>query len=152
MKTKTLLAAILVATLLPALAEEKQEKFDAFAPAKASSEWKPHPALWRELLRVKEDHPTITIGKAEFEVRGPLVETIRRPRNWSDRSLGQQILGLPVVNLFVPQPLPPAPRGGKYFAWGESSLPWSAVANGAACGSASFINHEPRNGLIYFSR
>jgi len=60
MNRKTILPAFLLASLLPALAEELQTEFDAFAPVKASTEWKPNPALWRELLSVKRDHPTVS--------------------------------------------------------------------------------------------
>lgn len=147
-----LLPAFLLASFLPTLAEEHQIEFDAFAPVKTSTEWKPKPALWRELLNVKRGHPTVSIGRTEFLVGGPLVQTIRRPDSWSDLSLGRKILALPVINLLVPQPMPAPASGGKYFAWGESSLSWGAVANGAAPGSGGFardVNHEPA-GLISF--
>lgn len=150
MNVTMLFPAFLLASLLPALAAERQTDFDAFAPVKASTEWKSNPALWRNLLSIRRDSPTVSIGKADFVLTGPLVQTIRRPRGWSELSLGEKILALPVINLLVPQPMPAPASGGKYFAWGESSLSWGAVANGAAPGSGAFaryVNHEP-NGLI----
>ena len=153
MNRKIIFPAFLLASLLPALAEEPQTEFDAFAPVKASTEWKPNPALWRELLNVKRDHPTVSIGRTEFLVGGPLVETIRRPRNWSNLSLGKKLLALPVINLFVPQPMPSPPSGGgKYFAWEATSQPWISLMGGAYPGTGRFIsadNHEP-NALVSF--
>ncbi|MBI3853168.1 MAG: hypothetical protein HY298_23200 [Verrucomicrobia bacterium] len=150
MNGKTLLPTILLASLLPALADERETAFDPYAPVKATTEWKPNPALLRELLRVRRNYPTVSIGKGDFEVSGPLLQTIRRPRDWSDLSLGRKILALPVINLLVPQPMPPSPGGGKYFAWGQSGLPWGTLAEGAAPGAGGFaryVNHEA-TGLI----
>jgi len=153
MNRKTIVPAFLLASLLPMVAEEAQTEFDASAPVKASTEWKPNPALRRDLLHIKRDHPTVTIGRTEFQVGGPLVETLRRPRNWSDLSLGRKLLALPVINLFVPQPMPSPPGGGgKYFAWGDASKSWTSVTGGAYPGNGRSItadNHEP-TGLIYF--
>jgi hypothetical protein len=152
MNAKLLFPAFLLASLLPALAEERQTEFDAFAPVKTSTEWKPKPALWRNLLSVRRDFPTVSIGKADFVLTGPLVQMIRRPSGWSDLSLGQKIMALPVVNLLVPQSMPAPASGGKYFAWGESSQSWISVTGGAYPGTGRFIradNHEP-NALVSF--
>jgi hypothetical protein len=70
----------------------------------------------------------IRLGKSEYVVSGPLVETFRpvKPpppnRTWADK-----LLGLPIVNLFVPQPMPLPPGGGKYFFWGEREIAWSTL-------------------------
>jgi hypothetical protein len=83
-----------------------------------------------------------SVGKSDFAVNGPLFETFRNPRrSRPDRSLGQRILDLPIVNLFVPQPMPKPPsEGEKYLAWGDRDLPWSAIADrgmGGPCGLLS---------------
>jgi hypothetical protein len=60
---------------------------------------------------------------------GALVETFRTtPRSSGDRTLAQKILSLPIVNMFVPEPMPKVSRGGKYFAWGARDEPWATVS------------------------
>jgi hypothetical protein len=156
MNAKMLLTTSFVAAALPIFADEAQVEFDASAPAKATTEWKYNPALWTELFTEKREAPTMSIGRSDIAVSGPLVETFRRPRYSStDRSLGQRILSLPIINLFVPQPMPSPPSsGGRYFAWGRSSRPWRAIAEGAPAGAGGIenaINHEPSSGLINLS-
>src|SRR5439155_22355596 len=93
----------------------------------------------------KREFTTITLGKSDFEVSGPLIEGLRRRRSEADRNLGQKILGFPLVRLFVPQRMPSPPQsGGKYFAWRrESSQPWVSIASGAGV-AAGPANHEPQ--------
>jgi len=152
MSTKTLIAVIFISSMFIASAEDQQAGFDAYAPVKTSTEWKPNPALRRELLSVKPDQPTVSIGKADLVVSGPLVQTFRRSHGWSDLSLGRKILALPVINLFVPKPMPSTPGGGRYFQWGESSQPWIAVAQGAVAGDPSNAVRHEALGLISISR
>jgi hypothetical protein len=87
----------------------------------------------------------LTLGKRNIEVTGPLVETFRRPpQNWSDMNLGDKLTAIPVIGLFVPQPMPrpPATRG-RYFVWGGSDRAWSDIADPGMPG--------PRASLVSFS-
>lgn len=88
---------------------------------------------------------TVSLGKSDFAVSGPLVETFRpAPRSPGERSLGQKFLSLPIVNLFVPQPMPVSRGEGRYFAWGERPMPWASV------GARSML--PPQGGLISVNR
>jgi hypothetical protein len=155
MKAKALLATSYLVSVLPLLAQESQSNFDLFAPVQATREWKPHPGRWEKLLSEKRAEPAVSVGRAEIVVRGPLVETFRRPKSSSELNLGQKILTFPVINLFVPLEMPKPPGGpGKYFAWHESSMPWTAIAAGGSPGEVRSFGsrHETHHGLISFSR
>jgi hypothetical protein len=66
---------------------------------------------------------------------GALVETFRAaPRPAGERTLAQKFLGLPIVNMFVPGPMPKTSPGGKYFAWGQREESWSVVSARPASG------------------
>jgi hypothetical protein len=139
-----------------ALAQETNGTFDLYGPVTATEEWKPNPELLdRIATQGIDDYPEISVGRVSVVVRGPVTETFRMPRNWSDLSPGQKLLSLPIVNLFVPQKMPKPPGGtGRYFAWGESSRSWTDIATGASPGStlASYPHyHEPRHRLGYFA-
>ena len=76
--------------------------------------------------------PPLSLSEGDVKLSGPLVDTFRlqaRTENQPNRSLGQRILDLPVVNLFVPQPWPKPTRGGRYFAWGGRDVPWMLVCD-----------------------
>jgi hypothetical protein len=76
--------------------------------------------------------PPLSLGEGDVKLSGPLVDTFRlqaRTENQLNRSLGQRILDLPVLNLFVPQPWPKLTRGGRYFAWGGRDVPWMMVCD-----------------------
>lgn len=150
--SQQLLIAVVLAAPLAIFAEEGPATHDFSEPAKATTEWKYNPALWRDLFTEKRDEPTITIGRSDVVIRGPLAETFRRPRSgWSDLSVGQKILSLPIINLFVPMKMPSPPdTGGKYFAWRKRDSGDSPFVSSAAAASGGFnreVNHEP-TGLI----
>jgi hypothetical protein len=102
----------------------------ADAPLQGSATTKRTPLDWNDPRwweRMSKDRRTILrIAEKDYTVSGPLVDTFRaRPRRPADRNLAQQILDLPVINLFVPQPMPTAPKtGGAYFKWGDGEQPW----------------------------
>lgn len=84
---------------------------------------------WRQgLLYQKPESPLVTLGKSDFVITGPLIEGLRPLRNSADLSRGQRFLRLPVIRLFVPQPMPWPPGTGKYFAWrnSDNALPWES--------------------------
>ena len=132
MKTKLIALAVLLGAPLLGLAQELQTKLDMYAPVKLSQEWKYTPAIWDQFSGLDSDNdkaPGIPIGRGDMVFDGPLVQTFRRPRGWSDLSPGEKFLAMPIINLFVPQPMPRPPGGtGKYFKWGGSAQPWSTVA------------------------
>lgn len=74
--------------------------------------------------------PPLKLGEGGIMLSGPLVDTFRLQRQEPVvRSLGRTILDLPILNLFVPQPMPRPTRQGPYLAWGERDLPWSVVCD-----------------------
>jgi hypothetical protein len=153
MNMKLLFPAILFALATFAQAEDSPPKYGVSTSAPSRTEWNTNPAYWERALSEKRVSPELRIGKSGFVIRGPVVEGFRRQRSSGDRSLGKRLLGLPVVRLFVPQPMASPPGGGKYFRWGESDRPWTALAEGAAAGDLSNpARREARTSLISISR
>jgi len=139
MTANELVSVALMSLALTLRAQDKPAQLDAFAPKK-TLDW--DDPKWWEAMRQKS--PGISLGKSDFVANGPLVETFRvAPRSSGERNLGEKILNLPIVNLFVPQPMPVSRGEGKYFAWGERPLPWAAV------GARSML--PPQGGLISVS-
>lgn len=153
MKWKTsALAFLLVCTPLAHADGDKPES-DAAAQINSPMKWNTDPAHWDGLIKEQSTSPNLRIGKSDYVISGPLIDGIRKRRYSSDRSLGRKILGLPVVRLFVPQLMPYPPGGGKYFRWGESNKPWTAIAHaGGGAGADNPINHEPQATLISIGR
>ena len=153
MKMKLLLPAILLALAPFAQAEDPQPKYGVATSTPGRTEWNTNPAYWERALSEKRVSPEVRLGKSGFVIRGPVVEGFRRQRSAGDRNLGKRLLGLPIVRLFVPQPMASPPGGGKYFCWGESDRPWTAIATGAVAGDLSNpVRHEARTSLISISR
>ena len=84
---------------------------------------------WWQTMKEAPKPVTISLGKSDFVVGGPLVDTFRRPPAAGDENLIQKMRRWPVVNLFVPQPMPWPTRQGKYFAWGQRDVAWSTLAD-----------------------
>ena len=88
------------------------------------------PARLRPLLTEKRDSPLITLGKSDFTLNAPIIEGFRPMRHSEDLSRGQRFLRLPIIRLFVPGPMEKPPGGtGRYFAWRNCDLPWTAAAS-----------------------
>ena len=123
------IALVFVSCLLTLAAQERPAQFDASKTT--LPEWSV--PKWEELLEPK---PTrLTLGKSDFVMSGALVETFRnQPRPSGERTLVQKLLSLPIVNMFVPEPMPKPGVGGKYFAWGERNEPWATVSARASSG------------------
>ena len=136
-----------------AFAREEPSHFNSTTTTpKAQTQWNTDPKYWERVLRAPKDLPDLKIGKSDYVIGGPLIDGLRRRRPAPDLSRGQRFLRLPIVRLFVPQPMPSPPGGGRYFLWGESSRPWTAIAEGAAAGELSNpITHEAPS-LISISR
>jgi len=127
MKTKVLLTLLVGVLVLPAVAQDKPTQLDTVTTRKSALDWDETRWWQRDWNR---EEMKFSLGGRDFNVRGPLFETFRRQRRApEDRNLGQKILDLPIVNLFVPQPVPVPTREGKYLAWGERDLPWATVAD-----------------------
>ena len=132
-------------------ARDEQSHFTTTTP-QAQTQWNTDRKYWERVLREPKELPDVKIGKSDFVISGPLIDGLRRWRSSPDLSLGKRILRLPIVRLFVPLPMPSPPGGGRYFLWGESTRPWTAVAEGAVAGDLSTpVNHEARS-LISISR
>ena len=129
MNANGLIALVFSSCLLMVEAQERPAQFDASKTT--LPEWKT--VKMEELM---EPRPTrLTLGKSDFVMSGALVETFRAtPRSPGDRTLAQKFLGLPIVNMFVPGPMPKTGRGGKYFAWGDREESWSVVSARPASG------------------
>lgn len=93
----------------------------------------------------REGRP-IPLGKSGIEASGPLVNTFRPPpRPWREMTLPDKLTSIPVVGLFVPQPMPRPPSvRGRYFAWGQSDRAWVDIADHVPPG--------PQVSLVNFSR
>lgn len=115
-----------------------------------SSNWNTNPAHWERMLDQHKASTALQIGRSDFTLSGPLVDGVRRSRTTDERSLGKRLLGLPVVRLFVPLPMPSPPGGGRYLLWGESDRPWTSVAQGVPARDPA-VTHEAR-ALISVSR
>ena len=89
---------------------------------------------------VEQRPAPLKLGKSDYTVSGPLVDTFRlKPRRLQERSLGRKILDLPIINMFVPEPWPKTTRQGKYFAWGEREQPWAATVERRPAGPSGVL-------------
>lgn len=130
MNAKTLAAVIIASFAFTMQAQQRPKAIDAATTTtKKPLDW--NDPKWWEANRTNAAH--ITVGKSEFMVTGPLIETFRVARPSPDeRSLGRKFLDLPIINLFVPGPMPPVGNPGverKYFAWGDRGVPWTVLAD-----------------------
>ncbi len=147
MKTRpfVILGALLVGASLAARADE-ESSYSVSGSAKAQSQWNTDPRYWEKVLHESKEFPDVKLGKSDFTVGGPLVDGLRRRKSSPDLSLGKRFLRLPIVRLFVPQPMPSPPGGGRYFVWGDSSRPWTALAEGVVAADPSNpLTREPRS-------
>ena len=129
MNANGLIALVFSLCLLTLGAQERPAQFDASKTT--LPEWKS-----LKIEELMEPRPTrLTLGKSDFVMSGALVETFRaQPQSSGDRTRVQKFLSLPIVNMFVPGPMPKAGRGGKYFAWGDREESWSVVSARPASG------------------
>ena len=133
-QTHTGLVAPALALLLAATycleAADKLES--ATTNAGPSVNWNTNPAHWERQIEQRQPSSAVRLGKSDFTVSGPLVDGLRRQRSAAGRSLGKRLLSLPVVRLFVPQPMPSPPGGGPYFLWGERDASWASFSKSPA--------------------
>jgi hypothetical protein len=64
---------------------------------------------------------------------------LTKPKARPERTLGRKILDLPIISMFVPEPLPKPTRQGKYFAWGDREQPWSATVERRPAGPSGVL-------------
>jgi hypothetical protein len=112
--------------------------------------WNTSSAYWDRILSENRSARELYLGTGNFVVSGPLITGFRREKLPSDASMGRKFLGLPVISLFVPQRMPLPPGGsGRYFAWKESSRPWSVTASARAPGNVfDGAFNEPQGSVI----
>jgi hypothetical protein len=133
-------------------AGDESSLFDTTSPAQARTERNTDQLYWERALRESKELPDVKLGKSDYVINGALVNGLRRGRSSPDLSLGKRILRLPIIRLFVPDPMPSSPDGGRYWLWGESSRPWTALAEREAAGDLSNpVTHEAHT-LIFISR
>lgn len=94
--------------------------------------WNTNPAHWERRLEQRKNSAELRLGKSDWTISGPLVDGMRRKRSTGERSLGKRLLGLPLVRLFVPQPMPSPPGGGPYFRWGQRDQLWASISQAPA--------------------
>ncbi len=85
----------------------------------------------KSVIKERLDSPNLRLGKGDWVVRGPVVDSLQKRRSTEKRSLGRRILDLPIVRLFVPKPAADPSETEVFFVEGESSRPWAAIASGA---------------------
>ena len=137
MRKATSILFLWAAMILAATAADPVAATSAHSPA---AQWALESRMWENLLTGQSTSPTsLRLGRSDFTLSGPLVQSFRPRPRFDDRCLGQKILDFPVVNMFVPQPMPVPPGGigPSYLAWGsERHVPWAAVAAGGPAGIA----------------
>ena len=135
MNANTLVIVAFVSFVLTLRAQEPPPQFDVSVRKNLIERDEPK---WTVSLGRKPSG--ISLGKSDFIVSGPLVDTFRlTPRSAEERTLGQKILGLPIVSMFVPGPMPKPTRQGKYFAWGERDAAWTVQADRPIPGPQSVL-------------
>ena len=81
------------------------------------------------VIREPVESSSLRLGKSDWVLGGPAVDSVRLREPKSKRSAGIRIRELPILRLFVPKPMPSPSGEGKYFRWGESSRPWASIAD-----------------------
>lgn len=89
------------------------------------------PAQPKSVITERFDSPDLKLGKGDWVVRGPIVDSLRQQQPAETESLGRRILNLPIIRLFVPKPTPPPSETEVYSVDGKSSRPWAVIASGA---------------------
>ena len=137
-------------------AGQVQSKVEATTSSKPETRlnMKPASVNWDQVISQKRETPELKIDNSNYVVSGALVEGLSLQKSSEVRSLGQKILELPIVRLFVPRPTPSPPAGGSYFRWGDSDRPWTAIAQNAIADRPfdEAAAHEPGIRLISFHR
>lgn len=122
------IGAILLGSMLRLSAQTDSAELNS----STASTWNTNPAHWERRLEQRKESTALRLGKSDFAISGPLVDGLRRQRTAGERSLGRRLLGLPVVRLFVPQPMPAPPGGGRYLLWGERDQSWTSYSRAPA--------------------
>ena len=128
MWARLLTVGLALGSAFPLFAQSDSAELDS----SISSNWNTNPAHWERMLEQRKASSAVQIGKSDFTISGPLVDGVRRKRTTGERSLGKRLLGLPIVRLFVPQPMPSPPGGGRYLLWGERSESWASISRAPA--------------------
>ena len=105
--------------------------FDSGAGAGASAGGALGSDQIERVLRKTEPRAGLRLGKSGYALRSPILAGLIPRHSSADASLGRKILSLPIVNWFVPLPMPEPPGGGKYFLWGERDEPWCNIGRPA---------------------
>jgi hypothetical protein len=144
MNAKALFPAVLLVLALPARAQDSPVKNDLSAPVDISKM-----RHWDNLLTAHPEAPTPppTVGKSDYVFHAPLLEGLV-PHRSTATGFGSKFLGFPIIRMLVPQRIAPPPGGtGRYFAWRDSTEPWSATAFRVGAGTPGGIDnpafHEP---------
>src|SRR5690349_2740538 len=100
MQTRLLGWMAFVAIAITLRGQDKPTVLDATV-SKTPLDW--NESRWWDIQRGRTNG--ISLGKSDYVLQGPLVETFRRP-SWSATGghWTRKLLALPVVNLFVPLP------------------------------------------------
>ena len=80
------------------------------------------------VIREPVESSSLRLGKSDWVLSGPAVDSVRFHEPKKKRSGGIRIRELPIVRLLVPKPMPSPSGEGKYFRWRESSRPWASIA------------------------
>lgn len=138
MKIKALVMAGFVFVVFSLRAQDpspRRDEFDSLAPSQAL-QWD-DPKWWEAMRR---ETTGFALGKTDYGIKGPLVDTFRVTPRSSGGGLGRKFLNWPIVSLFVPQPIPGPVRGGQYFAWGQRDQPWTVLADRPDSGPSAWLS------------
>lgn len=148
-----LAAATILTTSVRAQDPSTSTTLNTSGDDRSISRWDTSRDHWEKLLQQKTPRDEVSLGRGDWKLTGPVVSGLRRTRTTGNRSFMDRLRGIPIVRLFVPLPMPNPPGGGRYFLWGESDKPWTAVACGAVAGDNSNpTTHESKAYLISVQR
>jgi hypothetical protein len=103
---------------------------DAPVPPEAARHWNIQSALQPGLPPEELPANGIRFDDTGLALNSPLLATTPAPASSAGASPARRFFRSPVVRFIVPQRLP-VPSGGKYFAWGRSNRPWTALVENA---------------------
>lgn len=140
MKLRLLIGVALAGFAMSAHAQEQGIESEVFASEKTVIDWD-DPEWWEYFAPRRQNEVEIPLGRPRYSASGPLVETFRPGIPWDERTPLQKITTLPVVSLFVPQPMPTPPAGRPdYIKWGERDVPWSNLGDHGMGGPSTWLS------------
>lgn len=136
---RNLLFTFVLLIVLPVLAEDRSPKIEtSLTTDEFSGSYTKDYRRKKNPIYRKSETGSLRIGKRRVPVSSPIIEGLIPRKSPPGSSLGKRLLNLPVVRLFVPQPIEEPPVSGQYFYWRDSSSkPWASISSGMPAGVVS---------------